>query len=130
MNLQDQRAVSFCTAQVFARFPALIPSRESFCTFAFLEYLMGCLLKRYMCVPVSVEVGTELHVLALTGTIPTVVGGITYHTPIIMYFMPDFPRSGPVCFVNPTKGMPRTANDTKAQPRVLVVHWHCALRSL
>ena len=49
------------------------------------------------------EDGATFGVIVLDGTIPTVVKGVTYHTPVKMYLMPDFPRSAPVCFLNPTK---------------------------
>jgi hypothetical protein len=49
------------------------------------------------------EDGYSFFVLSLVGTIPTTVRGVVYHTPIKMYLMPDFPRSAPQCFVNPTR---------------------------
>ncbi len=50
------------------------------------------------------EDGATFLVISLGGTIPTVVGGVTYHTPIKVYLLPDFPRSPPMVYLNPTKG--------------------------
>ena len=53
--------------------------------------------------PAVFDDGREAVLLVLAGTIPTTVRGIVYHTPVKMYMLLDFPRSPPLCYVNPTQ---------------------------
>jgi len=49
--------------------------------------------------------GRRARLMKLSGTIPTVVGGTTYQTPLAIWLPEQFPTRGPIVYVTPTPGL-------------------------
>lgn len=98
--------MQYATGQVFSRFPALQPTKELYGVFITLVIFVDCTpLCCFSCTAVFSD-GRSANLLSLKGTIPTVVQGITYHTPVIIHLPPDFPRMPPIAYVTPTHSEP------------------------
>jgi len=49
--------------------------------------------------------GHTVHLLATDGTIPIHYQSVKYNIPIVMWLVENYPRSPPICYVNPTPDM-------------------------
>ena len=66
--------------------------------------------------------GHEMNLLKISGTVPMFYRGQKYNLPVAVWLPEYFPRSAPICYLNPTSDMMIKPNHRNVNPSGLVVN--------
>jgi len=66
--------------------------------------------------------GHEMNLLKISGTVPMFYRGQKYNLPVAVWLPEYFPRSAPICYLNPTADMMIKPNHRNVNPSGLVVN--------